>query len=150
MNGKGSRPRPVNIKKYKKNYESIFRKKNMEFHKSHRLASEGEKKVALVDIDETICFYSGERRYDLAEPHYENIAKINKLYDEGWHIIYWTARGGSEKSKKAGRCYYNFTWEQLVSWKCKFNDLSTGTKGEHQKPPYDMVIDDKAKRIEEL
>ena len=32
----------------------------------------------------------------------------------------------------------------------KFNDLSTGTKGEHIKPPYDLVVDDKAKRIEEL
>ena len=36
-----------------------------------------------VDIDETICFYSGEREYHLAEPNHENIAKINKLYDEG-------------------------------------------------------------------
>ena len=123
---------------------------NMEFHESDRFASDGGKKVTLVDIDETICFYSGKRRYDLAEPSQENIAKINKLYDEGWHIIYWTARGGSEKSKREGKCYYDFTWKQLESWGCKFHDLSTGTKGEHKKPPYDLVVDDKAKRIEEL
>ena len=123
---------------------------NMEFHESDRFASDGGKKVTLVDIDETICFYSGKRRYDLAEPSQENIAKINKLYDEGWHIIYWTARGGSEKSKREGKCYYDFTWKQLESWGCKFHDLSTGTKGEHKKPPYDLVIDDKAKRIEEI
>ena len=49
-----------------------------------RLAPKGVKKVVLVDIDETICFYSGKRRYDLAEPSKENIAKINKLYDEDW------------------------------------------------------------------
>tara|TARA_Y100000310_G_scaffold337768_2_gene425714 strand:- start:53 stop:538 length:486 start_codon:yes stop_codon:yes gene_type:complete len=122
----------------------------MEFHESNRLAQAGEQKVALVDIDETICFYPDKRRYDLAEPSLENIAKINKLHDEGWHIIYWTARGGSEKSKTAGRCYYDFTWEQLLSWGCKFDDLSTGTKGKHMKPPYDLVVDDKAKRIEEL
>jgi len=122
----------------------------MKFHESNKLASDGEQRVALVDIDETICFYSGKRRYDLAEPHAGNIAKINKLYDEGWHIIYWTARGGSEKSKKAGLCYHDFTWKQLESWGCKFSDLSTGTKGKHQKPPYDLVVDDKAKRIEEL
>ena len=77
---------------------------NMEFHESNRLAPEGEQKVALVDIDETICFYEeGKRRYDLAKPDYDNISKINKLYDEGWYIIYWTARGASEKSRKEGR-----------------------------------------------
>ena len=123
---------------------------NQKFHESDRLAPEGEQKVVLVDIDETICFFSGKRRYDLAEPSYENIDKINKLYDDGWSVIYWTARGGSEKSKKEGRCYYDFTWKQLESWGCKFHDLSTGTKGEHVKPPYDLLIDDKAKRIEEL
>ena len=124
--------------------------KDLEFHESNRLAPEGEKRVALIDIDETICFYSEKRRYDLAEPSHENIAKINKLYDEGWHIVYWTARGGSEKSRESGKCYYDFTWKQLESWGCKFHDLSTGTKGEYQKPPYDLVVDDKAKRIEEL
>ena len=121
-----------------------------DFHESNRFAPEGETKVALVDIDETICFYPNKRRYDLAEPDHENIAKINRMYDQGWRIVYWTARGGSEKSKKAGKCYYDFTWKQLESWGCKFHDLSTGTKGEHKKPPYDLVVDDKAKRIEEL
>ena len=121
-----------------------------EFHESDRLAPEGEQKVVLVDIDETICFFPKKRRYDMAEPSYENIAKINKLYNEGWRVIYWTARGGSEKSKREGRCYYDFTWKQLESWGCKFHDLSTGTKGSCVKPPYDLVVDDKAKRIEEL
>ena len=123
---------------------------NREFHQSLRFAPEGEQKVALVDIDETICFYKNERRYDKAIGHMANIKKINDLYDEGWRIIYWTARGGSERSKKKGLCYYDFTWQQLESWGCKFHDLSTGTKGEFIKPPYDMVVDDKAKRIEEL
>ena len=122
----------------------------MKFHESNRLAPEGEKKVVLVDIDETICFYSGKRQYNLAEPNDENIKKINKLYNEGWHVVYWTARGGSEKSIRNGSCYYDFTWKQLESWGCKFHDLSTGTKGRFIKPPYDLVIDDKAKRIEEL
>tara|TARA_Y100000310_G_scaffold135342_1_gene134219 strand:+ start:504 stop:929 length:426 start_codon:yes stop_codon:yes gene_type:complete len=123
---------------------------NLEFHESNRFAPESEQKVALVDIDETICFYPNKRRYDLAKPSKENISKINKLYDEDWYIIYWTARGGSEKSKREGKCYYDFTWKQLESWGCKFHDLSTGTKGKFMKPPYDLVVDDKAKRIEEL
>ena len=48
-----------------------------------------------VDIDETICFYEGVDRlgYKNAIPNYENIAKINKLYDEGNQITYWTSRG---------------------------------------------------------
>ena len=123
---------------------------NLDFHESDRLAPEGEKKVVLVDIDETICFYPEKRRYDMAVGHMENIAKINDLYDQGWHVVYWTARGGSAKSRKAGRCYYDFTWKQLESWGCKFHDLSTGSKGKYIKPPNNLVIDDKAKRIEEL
>ena len=46
--------------------------------------------------------------------------------------------------------YYDFTWKQLESWGCKFHDLSTGSKGEYIKPPNDLIIDDKAIRIEEL
>ena len=110
-----------------------------------------------VDIDDTICFYDDTltkysigRDYTTAIPNYKNIAKINKLYDEGWYVVYWTARGGSQKSISLGKCYYEFTWRQLESWGCKFHDLSTGTKGQYVKPPYDLVIDDKAKRIEEI
>ena len=122
---------------------------DMEFHES-KIFSADDRRVVLVDIDETICFYSGKRRYDLAEPNEKNIAKINKLYDEGWYVVYWTARGGSQKSISLGLCYYEFTWKQLESWGCKFHDLSTGSKGKYLKPACDMVIDDKAKRIEEL
>ena len=123
--------------------------KDMDFHESKKLSSD-DRQVVLVDVDETICFYPKKRQYDLAEPNQENIAKINKLYDEGWYVVYWTARGGSQKSISLGKCYYEFTWKQLESWGCKFHDLSTGTKGEFKKPPYDLVVDDKAKRIEEL
>ena len=47
--------------------------------------------IIYVDIDETICFYEGERHYPDAVPHNENISKINKLYDDGNEITYWTA-----------------------------------------------------------
>mgnify|MGYP003155282999 FL=1 len=113
----------------------------MEFHESLRLTPEGQQKVAFVDIDETICFYSGIRRYDLSEPNHDNIAKINKLYDEGWKIIYWTARGST-----SGKDYREHTLNQLNEWGCKFHDLKVGD----EKPHFDLVIDDKAKRIEEL
>jgi hypothetical protein len=128
-------------------YEALV--EDQSFHESERFAPE-EERTALVDIDETICFYPNARRYDLAEPCQKNIDKINKLHDDGYYIIYWTARGGSTKSKQSGKCYYDFTWKQLLSWGCKFDELCTGTKGKYIKPPYDLVIDDKAKRIEEV
>ena len=115
-----------------------------EFHVASRFSRGDKQKTALVDIDETICFYSGERRYDLSEPHYENIAKINKLYDDGWTIVYWTARGSVSKKD-----YTEYTRNQLTEWGCKFHDLVTGTS-DNPKPHFDLVIDDKSKRIEEL
>jgi len=115
----------------------------MEFHEPMK-QEEDKQKVALVDIDETICFYPETRRYDLSKPNYDNIKKINNLYDEGWKIIYWTARGSL-----TGIDYADHTASQLESWGCKYHDLITGTS-ERPKPYFDLVIDDKAKRIEEL
>ncbi len=104
-------------------------------------------KKALVDIDETICFYKDKRIYELAIPNKENINKINKLYEEGWYITYWTARGGHSNID-----YYNLTESQLKKWECKYHEIITGysTSGNVTKPSFDLVIDDKAKRIEEL
>lgn len=93
-----------------------------------------------VDIDETICFYNGERNYPDAIPHYENIEKINKLYDNGNEITYWTARG-----TVTGIDWYDVTKQQLDEWGCKYHHLSVG-----EKPPYDLLICDKTKRIEEV
>lgn len=93
-----------------------------------------------VDIDETICDYPGERRYDLAEPLLHNINKINILYEEGHTITYWTARGSV-----TGIDWYDVTKKQLDEWGCKYHHLSVG-----EKPPYDLLICDKTKRIEEL
>lgn len=93
-----------------------------------------------VDIDETICHYTGERRYDLAEPIKENIEKINKLYDEGHTIHYWTARG-----TVTGIDWTETTDNQLQQWGCKYHSMSAG-----EKPAYDLLICDKTKRIEEI
>ena len=93
-----------------------------------------------VDIDETICFYEGERDYNLAKPYLENIKKINTLYEEGNKITYWTARG-----TMTGIDWYEITKKQLDKWGCKYHNLITG-----QKPAYDLLICDKTKRIEEI
>lgn len=96
-----------------------------------------------VDIDETICFYSGKRDYYLAEPNFENINKINNLYDTGNHITYYTARGSVLKKRKNE--FHLLTRNQLQEWGCKYHKLSVG-----EKPNYDLLICDKTKRIEEL
>jgi len=85
-----------------------------------------------VDIDETICYYNDVRRYDLAEPYYDRIEKINKLYNEGNTIVYWTARGTLTQQN-----WFQVTLEQLNRWNCKFHELRMG------KPAYDLFIDDK-------
>lgn len=102
--------------------------------------SSGQKK-AFVDIDDTICFYAGSRSYDRARPSHKNIAKINRLYNQGWHITYWTARGAS-----SGIDYRAFTTKQLQEWGCNFHDLMIGK----EKGSFDLVIDDKAVNIEDL
>ena len=95
-----------------------------------------------VDIDETICFYEGVDRlgYKNAIPNLENIKKINTLYKEGNEITYWTSRGSVSKIN-----YFNLTKSQLDTWGCKYHNLSVG-----EKPPYDLLICDKTKRIEEI
>jgi len=104
---------------------------------------------ALVDIDETICFYEDEanRVYKLAIPNQNNIKKINDLYDNGWNISYWTARGSTQIDNVERLNYLReLTLNQLNDWGAKYHDLIIGDK----KPFFDLVIDDKAKRIEEL
>ncbi len=96
--------------------------------------------VVFVDIDETICFYEGTREYPLAKPNLENIEKINKLYEQGNEITYYSARGTVTKID-----WYDCTKSQLDRWGCKYHHLILG-----EKPNYDLLICDKTKRIEEL
>ena len=95
-----------------------------------------------------VFFYKNERIYELAIPNKTNIDKINKLKKQGWHITYYTARGGFSKID-----YTELTTKQLNEWGCIFDDLVVGYKEDitlPTKPSYDLIIDDKAKRIEEL
>ncbi len=101
--------------------------------------------IIYVDIDETICFYKeeialdGKKDYAKAIPCQENIDKINKLWENGNTIIYWTARGS-----RSGIDWTEFTRNQLNSWGCKFDDLKCN------KPYYDQFVEDRSVRIEEL
>ena len=96
-----------------------------------------------VDIDETICYYDGDREYHLALPIISNINKINRLYNQGNQITYYTARGSLHRDRLDE--YIMLTQKQLKDWNCKYHKLSVG-----EKPAYDLLICDKTKRIEEI
>ena len=92
--------------------------------------------IIYVDIDETICSHPtsvGARDYSLASPLQKNIGKINKLYEEGHTITYWTARGGV-----TGIDWTELTKEQLDTWGAKYHNVVM------KKPSYDLFICDKA------
>lgn len=86
----------------------------------------------IIDIDGTIC-KTIDGDYVNSEPYMDRIAKINKLYEDGHHITYWTARGGN-----SGLDWSDLTERQLVKWKCKYHRLMM------KKPVYDVWVDDKA------
>lgn len=93
-----------------------------------------------VDIDDTICNTPKNGDYSKCTPIPENIAKINKLYDKGHTITYWTARG-----MRKGLDFSEITKKQLDSWGCKYHELRM-----NEKPAYDLLICDKTRRIEEI
>ena len=88
--------------------------------------------IIYVDIDETICETASDRNYANAKPLKERIEKINKLYDEGNIIIYWTARGTGTRIN-----WKDVTEKQFKEWNVKYHDLKFG------KPVYDLFIDDR-------
>jgi hypothetical protein len=88
--------------------------------------------IIYVDIDDTICKSSSDQNYANAKPIPNRIAKINKLYDEGNTIIYWTARGTG-----TGINWKDVTEKQFKKWNVKYHELK------FQKPIYDIFIDDK-------
>ena len=102
-------------------------------------------KIIYVDIDETICHrenstdFGVTHDYTKAIPITENIEKINKLYDEGNTIVYWTARGSRKQID-----WTELTTNQLAEWGAKYHELKVN------KPFYDLFIEDKSLRIEEI
>lgn len=93
--------------------------------------------VIFVDIDGTICHTAGG--YENSIPIISAIHKINRLYEMGHKITYWTARGGN-----SGIDWTELTKKQLSDWGCLYHELKL------DKPPYDCFIDDKALNISEI
>ena len=105
-----------------------------------------------VDIDGTICSSTVGRDYHKAEPWQDRIKVLNKLYDEGNYIIYFTARAmgrfsgysHSIAAKKAEEVLFNLTKQQLDDWGVKYHELIMG------KPHADYFIDDKGVKDEDF
>jgi len=87
--------------------------------------------IYYVDIDHTI-FNTQGMDYENSKPIIDRIEKINKLYDEGHTIVYWTARGSG-----SGKDWSEVTQEQFKRYGVKYHTLKFG------KPVYDLFIDDK-------
>ena len=105
-----------------------------------------------IDIDGTICSPTVGRDYHKAEPWQDRIKVLNKLYDEGNYIIYFTARAmgrfadlpHSVASVKAKEVLFDLTKQQLDDWGVKYNELIMG------KPHADFFIDDKGVKDEDF
>ena len=105
-----------------------------------------------IDIDGTICTPTVGRDYHKAQPWKDRIKVLNKLYDEGNYIIYFTARAmgrfadlpHSVASVKAKEVLFELTKQQLEEWGVKYNELIMG------KPHADFFIDDKGVKDEDF
>ena len=105
-----------------------------------------------IDIDGTICTPTVGRDYHKAEPWLDRIKVLNKLYDEGNYIIYFTARAmgrfadlpHSVASVKAKEVLFDLTKQQLDDWGVKYHELIMG------KPHADYFIDDKGVKDEDF
>jgi len=89
--------------------------------------------IIYVDIDETICETPEDRNYENSLPLFARIEKINKLFEEGNEIVYWTARGST-----TGIDWTEITIKQLKTWGAKFHEIKLG------KPHFDLYICDKS------
>ena len=84
------------------------------------------------DIDGTVCSIT-DAEYDKAVPFTDRIKLINKLFDSGNTILYFTARGAT-----SGIDWRSLTEVQLKKWGAKYHELHLG------KPHYDVYVGDKA------
>lgn len=92
----------------------------------------------MIDIDGTICTNT-EGDYEYASPFMDRIARLNRLFDQGHEIHYWTARGSG-----SGIDWSELTKRQISDWGCKYTTLRLG------KPSYDVWVDDKAFNSEDF
>lgn len=109
------------------------------------LSDETRYNTIVIDLDDTIC-YTINRDFENSKPNRLVIDKINKLYDEGWEIIIYTARGAKSCKTLADReiKYRVLTEDWLQKNNVKYTQLLFG------KMNADYYVDDKNLSIEEF
>lgn len=104
-------------------------------------------KIIAFDLDDVICYrdpkYEGEGigKYNHCYPYEGTVRLINELYQAGFYIKIYTARGMTQLEGDVNRIYdelYQLTFDSLTGWGVKFHELIMG------KIHYDILIDDKA------
>lgn len=95
-------------------------------------------KRIVLDFDDTLAF-NKNRDWDNAEPNMELIEKTNKLYDEGWQIDIFTARGSiSCETREEAKLKYE---PGMIAWlqkhAVKYHSIS------FNKPLAAYYVDDK-------
>ncbi len=97
------------------------------------------------DFDDTLAMVK-DRDWENATPNLKLIEKLNRLYDEGWTIDIFTARGSISCNSYTERLENNF--KQIEDWlkkhNVKYHTLS------FDKPYAEYYIDDKAIKPEEF
>ncbi len=88
-----------------------------------------------VDIDGTLTVEKDGHEYESRTPNHPIIKKINKLYEQGHMIILFSARWEADRK---------VTKDWLKKYGVKYHGLILG------KPLFDLYIDDRAIRPEEL
>jgi len=94
--------------------------------------------IYYVDIDGTIL-NTKNGDYENSMPIRDRIEKMNKLYDEGHEIHYYTARGTN-----SGLNWEEYTQKYLEEIGVKYTSCKAG------KPHYHFWIDDKAINSEDF
>jgi capsule biosynthesis phosphatase len=102
-------------------------------------------KTLVIDLDGTICEQKTFADYEIAEPVWSVIEKMVELYDEGWHIHIFTARGMNTFDGNVELIEYHLrgpTEEWLRRYNVPYHELSFG------KPPGDLYVDDKGMNVD--
>ena len=90
-------------------------------------------KVVFIDIDGTICTEEKTFERSLAQPLKGALEAVNKFYNEGHTVVFYTARGWEQ---------YRMTKAWLDEYGFKYHQLQMG------KPIADIFIDDRARKFE--
>lgn len=143
QNGNTDLLRPRNVKEYHsmtgKKIKGYIMEENFDvdtpddFNKAAEyLEIQNGGKTFVFDIDGVVAQIRKDLSYGETGPIEEMVKIVNKLYDMGNRIVFFTARG-----YVTGIDWYETTEKQLKEWGLKFHELHMG------KPNADYYVDDK-------